>query len=324
MKIFITGITGFVGSSLAQHLAGSGYDVTGMGRQQSLPSHINIACKYIRGDIRQPLPAIEADVVIHAAALASDTAVYKDLYLTNVEGTRHVLHAASQSASFIYISSSSVYSFASPVMTESEGGQDLNHLSGYGKTKFLAEELVRDNTSIPSKYILRPRAIYGVYDKVLLPRLLKLVRGKQLLVPAHLAQHISLTHINNLVDIITGTMLHNKTEMTATYNIADGKIYNLVEVLPALLSSVTGKRLKMKKIPTWLWEGAVALNEKFGWPSSLNRFAADSLTKNAVLNLEAATKDLSYQPQNTFEDSCEEIARWVTTQGGWKNYKKQI
>jgi nucleoside-diphosphate-sugar epimerase len=207
---------------------------------------------------------------------------------------------------------------------ESEGGQDLNHLSGYGKTKFLAEELVRDNTSIPSKYILRPRAIYGVYDKVLLPRLLKLVRGKQLIVPAHLAQQISLTHINNLVNVIADIMLNNKSGVTATYNIADLKIYSLAEVLPALLGNVTGRGLNLLKIPTWLWEGAVTLNEKFGWPSSMNRFAADSLTKNAVLNIQAATKDLSYRPQYTFEDSCKEIAQWVATQGGWKNYMKQI
>lgn len=320
MKIAITGITGFVGGNLANRLIEQGHDVIGIGRQQQLPEHVHKDCNYLRADIRHTLPLLDADVVVHAAALASDTAAYADLYQTNVEGTKHVLRAACNSAVFIYISSSSVYSFANPVVKEVEGGKDWNALSGYGKTKFLAEELVRKENGIDTKYIFRPRAIYGVHDQVLLPRLLKLVKGNKLIMPHHLSKHISLTHINNLVDVIQETILADRVKITATYNIADGHTYQLYDVLPTLLSRVTQQHLKLVRIPAWLWETIVTANEKVGLYKTLNRFSSHSLTRDAVLNLEAAYTDLYFKPRFNFEDSYEQIATWVQASGGWKKY----
>ncbi len=46
MKIFITGITGFVGASAANYFVSAGHDVQGIGRKAVLPSNVSGACRY--------------------------------------------------------------------------------------------------------------------------------------------------------------------------------------------------------------------------------------------------------------------------------------
>ena len=161
MKIFVTGITGFVGGAVANHFSSLGCEITGIGRSKNLPPHISNKCNYLQSDICNPLPKIEADIVVHAAGLTSDTASFQELYKVNVEGTKNVLDAAKKVTHFIYISTSSVYNFHNLPMTELEAGVNYEELSGYGKSKFLAEQHILNNYTDNKKTILRPRAIYG-------------------------------------------------------------------------------------------------------------------------------------------------------------------
>ena len=86
MKIFITGITGFVGGSVANYFASLGHEVVGIGRSDRLPPHVSGNCSYVKADMLEPLADIHADIVVHAAGLASHTASFEELYDTNVRG----------------------------------------------------------------------------------------------------------------------------------------------------------------------------------------------------------------------------------------------
>ena len=88
MKIFISGITGFVGGSLANYFVHAGHEVAGIGRKPALPSFVSSLCSYQPVDIVHPLEEINADIVIHAAALASDTISFGEAYGVNVRVTR--------------------------------------------------------------------------------------------------------------------------------------------------------------------------------------------------------------------------------------------
>ena len=201
MKVFITGITGFVGSMLANKFAEDGFEVAGLGRKETLPAHVDKRCAYVREDIKKPISEIDADIVIHAAAQVDDNASYTDHFENNVVGTANVINACSaRTTLFILISTSSVYSFNEDVpYTEGKGGIEFEKLSAYGKTKFLAEQKLHAAPHLMQKVILRPRAIYGPGDTVLLPRLLRLVKNNFILLPKHTTTRISLTHINNLI-----------------------------------------------------------------------------------------------------------------------------
>jgi nucleoside-diphosphate-sugar epimerase len=316
MKIFVTGITGFVGGSVANYFASLGHEVTGIGRSDRLPLHISNKCIYHQADISNPLPDIDADIVIHAAGLASDTAPLKELYTANVQGTQNVLDAAKRIKQFIYISSSSVYQFNKFPMMEIKAGSNVEELSNYGKSKLLAEKLLlgRNRNKIT---ILRPRAIYGRHDQSLLPRLIKLVKGNKLFLPAHLSKNISLTHIDNLIQAIE-LSIKNQILYYDVFNVADKEVYDLNQVLTTLLPLVTGKRLNTVKIPAWLFELFVALNNKLKLNRSFNRFAASSLTSEATMNIDKICDQLNYRPLKNFYNSYPEIGNWIHQEDGWK------
>ncbi|MEO6328561.1 MAG: NAD(P)-dependent oxidoreductase [Ginsengibacter sp.] len=318
MKMFITGITGFVGGAVANYFCNLGYDVSGIGRKPALPSHISKKCNYTQADICKPLDPIEADIIIHAAALASDTASFKEVYKVNVQGTQNVLQAA-KAGHIVYISSSSVYHYLEHSMKETEAGQDYEKLSDYGKSKFLAEQLITKEPGRNKKTILRPRAIYGKYDQVLLPRLLKLVKGNNLLLPQHLSNKISLTHIDNIIHAVE-LCINNQTGCLEIFNVADKEVYDLHQILTTLLPLVVGKKLKEITIRASMFNLFVAINTKVKFNRSFNRFAASSLINTAVLNIDAITQQMNYDPLKNFNNSYAEIINWIHKEDGWKNF----
>jgi len=322
MKIFITGITGFVGASAANYFVSAGHDVEGIGRKTVLPSNISRACRYSSMDITNPIPEIDADIVIHSAALASDTVSFKEAYHVNVKGTGNVLYASRNVKHFIYISSSSVYNFNEcRVMCESDSGIAFNRLSPYGQTKWLAEQAIRESRQGFKKSILRPRAIYGKYDQLLIPRLLKLVRRNRIIIPDHLTREISLTHVSNLI-LAIHLCMRNQQEDYEVFNVSDGEIYDLNLVLPALLKVVLANRMQTVRIPAVVFDFFVALNKRLKLNPVLNPFAASSLINKSVLDIEKITRQLGYHPVNNFYNSCTEIAEWIHKEQGWKNFFK--
>jgi len=114
MKIFITGATGYIGSSIARALAGQGHSLLALTRSPeaetklvSLSSATN--CEFIRGDVLNGTSirrgAEKADAVIHAASPGNETYAAAD---NNVIGT--VIDAfAGSGRPFIYTSGIAVH-----------------------------------------------------------------------------------------------------------------------------------------------------------------------------------------------------------------------
>ncbi len=323
MKIFITGITGFVGASLANYFVSAGHHVGGIGRKPSLPPFVSGLCTYKSVDILHPIEDIEADIVIHAAALASDTITFKQAYGVNVRGTEHVLQACRSVGHFIHISSSSVYNFRdNKIKFEDDSGIEFNGLSAYGQTKWLAEQAVSHDRHDFKKSILRPRAIYGKYDQLLIPRLLKLVKGNRIILPEQLTKQISLTHISNLVAAVNLCVTIQSAGLEI-YNVSDREIYDLNIVLPALLKVVLANKLRTVRIPAGLFDLFAAVNRKMTVSAAFNPFAVASLTHKSILNIDKISSQLHYAPTHNFFGGCTEIAEWIHREQGWKNFFKE-
>ena len=192
---------------------------------------------------------------------------------------------------------------------EAEGGEDFDNLSHYGKTKFLSERELLKANNIKSKIILRPRAIYGAGDSVLLPRLLCLVKKNKIILPSNTTGQISLTHINNLLDAVELCLKFSENH-SGIYNISDDKIYSLKEAIPALIRSVTDRPLKIFLVPKQLWNLLVRFNAIFHFIPQLTTFGSKQLTQTALLNVELAKKELGYSSSNSFYESLEGTGIW--------------
>ena len=176
MRILLTGCTGFIGRRMAADAAARGWQVTGVGRKPTPPPTVD----YLVHDLRRPLAAnVEVDAVIHAAALASPWASPRDYQQDNVEATRHVLDWAESHGRphVVYLSSSSVlYRDADQfdLTEESPAPPDAEQINAYSRTKLQGERLVAEYPG--SWSILRPRAVFGIGDTVLLPRVVEAAR----------------------------------------------------------------------------------------------------------------------------------------------------
>lgn len=316
-RMLITGATGFVGANLVRHFAARGWELKANGRGVPPMPLLDLA-QYVEADIQKPLPPQQAEVVIHAAALASDTASTEALYQANVMGTRHVFEASRNCACFIYISSSSVYEHADHAHIETEN-VDHHKLSPYGLSKRSAEDWLLDQDwSASSLYILRPRAVYGPGDRVLLPRLLRLVRAGRIFAPGEMRVSSSLTHVDNLCGAVENAVAHwlsGSNGSAQIFNVADAEPYEMRNVVQQLLSNIHGKKLPFKALPLRPMETLANVLEQLKLARQFSPYALAAVSKNSVLDLQKITQTLGYVPRRNLRESLPELAAWVQRVG---------
>ena len=92
MKLFLTGVGGFLGSHLAAHWAAAGHEVSGASRSGAIVPGLRKVVPFILGQPINPQDLAGVDVVVH---LAYDRQAGFDV---NVEGTRLVYAAARAAA----------------------------------------------------------------------------------------------------------------------------------------------------------------------------------------------------------------------------------
>jgi nucleoside-diphosphate-sugar epimerase len=324
MKIAITGANGFVGAALCRYFYSRGHEILAIGNRETPNHNLLKVAEYFQEDITEVMNLIEADVCIHAAALASDTDTYKNLILSNVEGTLNVVEAAKNCRFFIHISSSSVYQFQDVPVTEEDANIECD-LSDYGETKLLAEDIVElDIPLYQKRLILRPRAIYGIGDRTLLPRLLSLVKGKFLLCPFNKATQSSLTHVDNIGYAIELYLAKTDHKPFQVFNITDEKPYFLRELALECASSVKKIRLVPLPLPGPLMRIFLLMNSRGGTLKSISKPLLRSMGNSCVLDISLIKRELKYQPTKNFHNSCAEIAGWVNSFGNSNSYLQQL
>ncbi|MFN0033562.1 MAG: NAD-dependent epimerase/dehydratase family protein [Saprospiraceae bacterium] len=318
-RIFITGATGFVGATLVRHFAAQGWEVTASGRTAP-PAPLLAVAKYVQADIQKPLPRQEADVVVHAAALASDSVGMAALKKTNLDGTRHVFEAARNCPCFVYISSSSVYD-ARKTLHEEDESVDCQKLSPYGLSKRMAEDwLLEQDWGHRSLYVLRPRAVYGVGDRVLLPRLMRLVRWGHILSPGEMRVSSSLTHVENLCAAVECCALSqlpesSKLSGSSIFNVADAQPYEMREVVHRLLSEIHGQELAFRAIPMLPLRWMANALESLQMAKQFTPYALATVAKDSVLDIQKISRTLGYLPKRNFWETLPEIASWANAVG---------
>lgn len=156
MKALITGITGFVGSHLAEQLLARGDDVYGTIRWRSRLDnikHIQDNVKLIETDIRdsysieKTVKSVQPDVIFHLAAQSfvhSSFNAPQETLSTNIIGTVNLMEAvrSSNTNPVIQIAGSSEeYGLVHPHETPIKETNPLRPLSPYGVSK-VAEDMI--------------------------------------------------------------------------------------------------------------------------------------------------------------------------------------
>lgn len=167
MRAFITGVTGFAGSHLAEHLLAAGDTVLGCSQKGQWDAcQVGETCAQIRllawdvasgvtSQVQEQVAAFQPDVLYHLAAISIPADCGSDeptpqAVSVNVDGTRSVVElcqALDRQPRMLYSSTCYVYA---PVTADNaivNEGSPLGPPRGYGKTKLAAEEVLRDATS---------------------------------------------------------------------------------------------------------------------------------------------------------------------------------
>jgi len=311
MKIIITGATGSLGAFLTRYYSLNGHEVIACGRDPKAPDNLLKYASYLYIDITKPFNLPKADICIHTAALSDDKASSRELYLPNVMGTKFTAEASASCSIFIQISSSSVYLPDSELITEDMAGNQNNKLlSPYGKSKLLAEKILCETSKHLSCFILRPRAFYGAGDKVILPRILKLVKNGVFNRPGKMEISVSLTHYENIAEAIDLCINSQKNGMHI-YNVSDDEIYIFVDVIRKIINELYDDEIKEKEISIWLLK-CLSMFKVGGITPLLVR----SFTNDMVLDISKIKHELNYQGGTNFNSKLTVLGKWVRSIGG--------
>jgi len=324
MKILLTGATGFLGFRTLEKLIeiDEVRSIIATGRtikQSHYLKHPKIT--YILGELSDKVfvEEITQDVeyVIHAAALSSPWGKYKEFEDANLKSQINLINAIKRNkiVKYIYISTPSMY-FDSTNRKDIRENDPLprKFINAYSTTKRMAEiELI--NSGIPY-VILRPRALTGRGDTVIMPRIISAHKKGRLKIIGNGKNIVDLTSVANAIDAILLSLKAEGAALNQIYNITNGEPVNLWEKITYVLS-LMNEQLPQKKIPYWL---VLTIAQLMEWKSKithmkepvLTKYGVGVLAKSMTLDISKARELLGYNPTVTTDEAIREFINWYT------------
>jgi UDP-N-acetyl-alpha-D-quinovosamine dehydrogenase len=249
VRALVTGATGTIGPFLVNYLASKGHHVRILLRSSMKPPFLCRNIDYIHGDIRDSkclAHAIhQADVVFHLAAklhINNPQSHLADEYQQiNIDGSANVAKAVVESnvKRMVHFSTINVYGPSCSLPPFNENSR-VNPLTIYAQTKVKAEKAVRDifeRQKSSSFVILRLASVYGPKMQGNYQKLVKALKYRCFWPIGTGDNRRTLIYID---DLVRGACLASEHPNAAgeTYNITDGRIYTLAEIIHAISRSI--------------------------------------------------------------------------------------
>lgn len=325
-KIIITGAAGFLGGRVAKHFAklfpGSLIIATSR-RNKRAQEFEESGIKFIAGDLTESGFAdtltSDSSLIIHCAALSSPWGNYSDFYQSNFLATKSLADAAVRNRvpAFIFISTPSIYfNFRDRYNVKESDGLPVKMVNHYAATKLLAEEYVLGlNGQNIQTLALRPRAIIGAEDTVILPRVLEAYSQGKLKIVGNGKNICDLTAVRNVIEAIVCAINADKSAYGKAYNITDGDPVVLWEALNYMLRQLELEPVT-KKVPARLAESVAFLSElkakliSANKEPALTRYGIGVMAQNFTLDISSARKNLNYKPVQTTMEAIDEYIAW--------------
>jgi nucleoside-diphosphate-sugar epimerase len=253
VKYVVTGAAGFIGSQLAETLAGRGHEVTGVDcftdyYDPALKEENAAGLDVARIDLaEEDLDLTGVDGVFHLAGqpgVRSFGDVFEDYVRRNLLASRRVFEqAAAAGTRVVFASSSSIYGDAERYPTAEE--TEPRPISPYGITKLGCEQLAyayAQGFGLDA-VILRYFTVYGPRQRpdMALARIIDaLVRGSSFELYGDGLQSRSFTYVGDAVEATISALGGGMTG--AVYNVGGGEEATMREAI-ATLEKVSGRKL---------------------------------------------------------------------------------
>ena len=274
MKCFVTGASGFIGNNLVHELAKRGHEVRVLLRKQADERGLEgRSLERVIGDLSESGKLRKAmagcDWCFHvAASYHLWLRDYAPMYASNVEGTRHVLQAATQAGCARIVYTSTVGCIGLPrarngsvIPTNEEtpvsAAQMSNH---YKRSKWQAEqvaiELARKGFPV---IVVNPSAPVGPRDVKPTPTGQVIVDFLNRAMPAYLDTGLNWVHVR---DVAIGHILAaDRGRLGERYILGNSEGNWTMKEAFDVLQEITGVPAPKVRIPYWVALGAAHVNE---------------------------------------------------------------
>jgi dihydroflavonol-4-reductase len=294
MNILITGGSGFIGRYLIDELLIRNYNVKIITRQNKL-NFKNI--EITKGDITNIDNCLSAlkniDAVFHNAAYATDYGDKREIFNTNIIGTKNIFKACLKKGinRIIYTSTAGVYGFPN-IMEKIDETSDIKPYNIYHKSKFEGEKILNKNKDIQVS-IIRPPLVLG-FGGTGSEIIINKIREKKMIFIGDGDQYISIAHPSDVAQCLR--LAFEKDKIGDVFNVVS--FYCKIKDLFKELSNELNVNLPNKKIPYLIAYVAAFLNEKINLNEpSITRFRVKSLGTTRFIDFNKAKKLIGYKPK---------------------------
>lgn len=294
-KALITGITGFVGSHLAEHLLSQGYEVHGTIRRRSRTDNIDHMInkiKLVEADITDAhstfklMAGVQPDYVFHLAAqsfVPTSWHAPQETLNVNIIGTLNILEAARKSANDIKIQiagSSEEYGKVYQEEAPIKETNPLRPMSPYGVSKVAADKLaLQYNLSYGIKTVVTrafnhtgPRRGDVFVSSNFAKQIVMIEKNKQESVISH-GNLDAIRDFSDVRDIVKAYELSlTKCKFGEVYNVCSGtgrRIQDVLDILIGLSRVKISTKLDIKRIRPSdveiLYGDSTKFKEQTGW-----------------------------------------------------------
>lgn len=311
--LLITGATGGLGLALVEAARARGHRVRATGRSTATRARIEATgAAFVAADLTEPGADLAGlvqgcDSVIHAAALSASWGPKAAFERINVQATVALLDAArgAHCRRFVFISSPSIFAtFRDRLGIRAEDAPSQPPLNLYARTKLAAETLVlAANGPDLATTAVRPRAIVGPDDRVLLPRLAELAARDWMPMLRGGRALIELTDVRDAAEAILLTEERIDQVAGRAVNVSGGRPIQVREVAAALAAAL-GREPKLVDLPVGaghllanLLEGAARATGRRTEPR-LTRYTLATLAYSQTFDLEETAERIGWRPRH--------------------------
>lgn len=316
MKVLVTGGSGFLGINLIRYLTERGHECVCLDLVEFDYEDMKDKITAIQGDIRIEKDVEKSmkgvDMVVHTAA-ALPLYSPKDIYTTDVEGTRMVLQVAQKHKvqRVVMISSTAVYGIPDhhPLIETDK----LQGVGPYGEAKIQAEmvclEFRGKGMVVP---IVRPKSFIGperlgvfamLYDWAMTGHNFPMIgSGKN---------RYQLLDVEDLCQAIYLCMTLPEEKVNDTFNIGAKNFTTMKGDYQAVLD-YAGKGKKIIGFPATPAILALRLLEALHL-SPLYKWVYETASKDSFVSIEKAEKILGYKPNHSNKDALIRNYQWYVS-----------
>lgn len=324
MEVLVTGATGFTGRHLCKRLVCEGFAVRALVRDLKRAQRLQQwGVEPVLGDMRDRNSLAKAtvgvDLIFNIAAIyRKKNATRKDLWETNVHGTKNLLDAAIDAGAKRFVHCSTVGVHGDIV---SPPGDELSPFApgdDYQQSKAEGEEIVNQymkEHTIPV-VIFRPTGIYGPGDLRFL-KLFKAIRRGLFLIIGTGEVYYHMTYIDDLIEgiLLCGT----KKEAIGNVYILGGETYVTINQLVKIIAEVLDVNVPRFHIPFTPIYFAGVLFELICKPLGINpplyRSRVNFFRQNRAFDISKAKLELGFEPKIDLENGLRLTAEWYQKEG---------